>query len=91
MPDPSLIQFPPNEPPQKDERRFIFLADALQKIASHIEDLSTLLYENQDRFNHDPLIQGLEALLGSYASTLDDMANNFRGSAAENYPKGGAQ
>jgi hypothetical protein len=88
MPDPTLIQFPPNEPPQKDEQKFIFLAAALQKIASHIEDLSTLLYENQDRFNHDPLIQGVEGLLSCYASTLDDMANNLRGSP--NDTEGGA-
>jgi hypothetical protein len=37
-----------------------FLADRVSAIAEHLQDLSDLLYENQDRFASDPIILGAE-------------------------------
>jgi hypothetical protein len=66
------------ETPKREEIGFIYLAERLEKISSHIDDLSTLLEENQDRFNLDPMIHGVQRLLEFYASELADMGQAIR-------------
>jgi hypothetical protein len=63
---------------KREEISFVYLADWLGKIGSHIEDLARLLEENQDEFKNDPKIIGAQCLLDAYSSQLIDMAEKIR-------------
>ncbi len=82
MADPTLIQFPPGEPPKSnDEIAFSFLGEKLELIAAHIEDISTALYEAMERGEdnleiHD-LILGSEAMLSFDAQVLRGIAKRL--------------
>jgi hypothetical protein len=73
MANANLIKLQSNEPP-KTERigtGFELLGRRLSEMAEHIQDLSDLLYENQDKLNN-PIVSGTWILLGAYATELAD-------------------
>jgi hypothetical protein len=82
----NLIKLQSNEPP-KTERTgtgFELLGRRLSEMAAHLDDLSNLLYENQDLSN---VIMGAGILLGTYATELADSAKILNPETS----KGGAE
>ena len=74
-----------SKPTQTDrsEINAYLCGEHVSQIADHLQDLSNLLYENQNRFKCDPLIVGTQLLLQGFATGLQQTANHLNPKAAE--------
>lgn len=69
----------PAAKPDRSEIAFQLCGQNISQIADHLQDLSNLLYENQDRFKNDPFILGALNLLEGYANDLQEAAKRLQG------------
>ncbi|MDM7994328.1 MAG: hypothetical protein QUT30_01450 [Acidobacteriota bacterium] len=72
----------PTPKPDRTEATFSFLGDHLERTADTLQGLSDLLYHNQDKFENDPLIVGVQNILQAIADDLAETAGKLKGGAA---------
>lgn len=72
----------PAQKPDRTEATFSFLGDHLEHTADTLQGLSDLLYHNQDKFENDPLIVGVQNILQAISDDLAETAGRLKGGAA---------